>query len=52
MKYEEVYLQEYETPADSINRLASFFTFYSNERPHESLAGQTHLSVHQGKVVA
>jgi putative transposase len=52
LKYEEVYLKEYETVADLIQGLTSFFGYYSQERPHQGLLGQTPLSVYQAAAVA
>lgn len=46
VKYEELYLKEHETVADLINSLASYFGYYSEERPHQGLAGKTPLSVY------
>lgn len=50
VKYEEVYLKEYETVADLIQGLTSYFKFYSRQRPHQSLSGQTPQSVYEGRV--
>lgn len=47
LKYEEIYLKEYETVADLISGLRCYMDFYSNERPHQSLEGQTPASVYQ-----
>lgn len=37
LKYEEVYLNEYETPRQARQRLAQYFHFYNFERPHQAL---------------
>lgn len=47
VKYEELYLKEYQTVADLIKGLTSFFGYYSQERPHQALMGRTPLSVYQ-----
>ena len=47
LKYEEIYLKEYETVADLMSGLTDYFRFYSHERPHQSLDGQTPWSVYQ-----
>jgi putative transposase len=41
LKYEEVYLRAYETTAEARMRIGDWFTFYNNERPHQSLGYQT-----------
>ncbi len=40
-KYEEVYLNEYATPREARQSLASYFKFYNHERPHQALDYQT-----------
>ncbi len=47
LKYEEIYLKQYETVADLRSSLTSYFEFYSTERPHQSLAGRTPKSVYE-----
>ena len=37
VKYEEIYLQEYETVAALEQGLEAYFLFYNHERPHQSL---------------
>ncbi len=46
VKYEEVYLSDYETVADAENGLGRFFPFYNGERLHQALAYQTPSQVH------
>ena len=41
LKYEEVYLNEYETPRQARDRIRDWFTFYNTKRPHQSLGYQT-----------
>lgn len=41
VKYEEVYLKEYNNGSDAFNGLSSFFEYYNNKRPHSSLGGKT-----------
>lgn len=38
VKYEEVYLHEYDSPREARQGLASYFQFYNDERPHQALA--------------
>lgn len=37
VKYEEVYLHEYTTVKEAMANLGAYFTFYNEERPHQSL---------------
>ena len=41
VKYEDVYLQGYGTVVELTAGLAQYFTFYNNERPHQSLGNVT-----------
>jgi len=41
VKYEEVYLHAYDSVAEAQRRLARYFTFYNQGRPHSALDGQT-----------
>ncbi|MGH7535899.1 MAG: IS3 family transposase [Gemmatimonadales bacterium] len=47
VKYEEVYLQEYEGVGEAHRGLGKYFTFYNEERPHQSLGYQTPVSVYR-----
>jgi len=46
VKYEDIYLKEYETGTDCQKGLRSYFQFYCHERPHQSLDNRTSWSVH------
>jgi len=46
VKYEEVYLHQYETVFEARNRLTRYFLFYNMERLHESLGYQTPYQVY------
>jgi len=48
VKYEEVYLKDYETPREAIQGLARFFVHYNEQRQHQSLAYQTPAAVYFG----
>ena len=41
VKYEDVYLKDYNDPRDAIRNLALYFTFYNRERPHQALGYHT-----------
>lgn len=47
VKYEEVYLKEYETGADCHKGLAGYFRYYDFERRHQSLNRQTPWDVYR-----
>jgi len=46
VKYEEVYLADYETPREARQGLASYLQFYNQERPHQALGYLTPAAVH------
>lgn len=46
VKYEEVYLADYETPREARTGLASYLRFYNEQRPHQSLGYLTPDAVH------
>jgi putative transposase len=52
VKYEEVYLKDYETPREAIQELARFFVHYNEQRQHQALAYQTPAAVYFGNGVA
>ena len=41
VKYEEIYLKDYETGAECREGLRHYFRFYNHERPHQSLGYRT-----------
>jgi putative transposase len=41
LKYEEVYLRAYETVSAASEGVASYLTFYNQQRPHRALDGRT-----------
>lgn len=41
LKYEDIYLRAYETTKEAGTGIGQWFTFYNNERPHQSLKYQT-----------
>lgn len=48
VKYEEVYINAYETPKQAYIGLSNYFRFYNNERIHQSLGYKTPYEVHFG----
>lgn len=49
VKYEEVYLKDYEEAAEAAKNLGCYFVFYNLERPHQSLGYQTPAAIYSGK---
>jgi putative transposase len=49
VKYEEVYLKDYQTVADAVRNLRAYFTFYNQERIHQALAYQTPAQVYTNR---
>lgn len=37
LKYEEVYLKDYNTVSEARDGISNYFKFYNNKRPHQSL---------------
>ena len=52
VKYEEVYLHDYETVPEARRRLSEYFAFYNGERPHETLGYRTPHEVDFGTPAA
>jgi len=48
VKYEEVYLKDYESVGELTAALKQYFAFYNEERPHQSHGGQTPAEVYHG----
>jgi putative transposase len=48
VKYEDIYLNEYATVPSLHTGLHSYFTFYNDERPHQSLGYRVPAEVHYG----
>lgn len=46
VKYEEVYIHEYESVSDARSGLLRYFEFYNMKRPHQSLGYKTPYDVH------
>lgn len=50
VKYEEVYLRDYEGVLLARESLGKYFTFYNEERRHQGLKGLTPLEAYKGPV--
>ncbi len=46
VKYEDIYLKDYETVDELYQGLASYFAFYGQERPHQALGYRTPYDVY------
>jgi putative transposase len=46
VKWEEVYLKDYQTGADAVGGLGRYFRFYNHERPHQALDYRTPAQVY------
>jgi putative transposase len=51
VKYEDIYIQGYETVPGLHRGLARYFAFYNDERPHQSLGYRTPAAVYRGTEV-
>ena len=49
VKYEEIYLHEYQNVKDLIVALKKYFNFYNFERTHQSLDDQMPIEVYRVK---
>ena len=49
VKYEDIYLKHYDTVPALVRGLDNYFTFYNQERPHQSLGYQTPAFVYRGQ---
>ena len=46
VKYEEVYLHDYDTPREARHQLVGYFNFYNTQRPHQALGYHTPAEVY------
>jgi len=49
LKYEDIYLKDYETVQELVEGLRTYFDFYNHERPHQSFEGQTPAEAYYGR---
>ena len=47
IKYEDIYIKDYETVPELESGLAAYFRFYDEERPHQSLGYRTPAEVYR-----
>jgi len=52
LKWEEVYLKEYENPREARKEIAKYINYYNSERPHQSLKYRTPAEVYSGSMAA
>ena len=52
VKYEKIFLEEFETVTELITGLKEYFEFHNFERPHQSFLGKTPAEVYWGEEVA
>jgi putative transposase len=52
VKYEKIFLEEFETVPELLSGLREYFEFYNFERPHQSLAGKTPEEIYWLREVA
>ena len=50
VKYEDIYIKDYETVEDLKKGLRNYFWFYNNERPHQSLGDKTPAEVYYNEL--
>jgi len=48
VKYEDIYIRDYESVEELVNGLRNYFDFYNNERPHQSFGGSTPSELYWG----
>lgn len=49
VKYENVYIQAYETPREARKGINKYLTYYNNERPHQSLKYYTPADLYHAR---
>jgi len=52
VKYEEIYIKEYDSVAELVQSLKQYFNFYNFERPHQALDGKTPAELYFGTAAA
>ena len=49
VKYEDIYIKDYEVVPELESGLAAYFRFYDEERPHQSLGYRTPAEVYRAR---
>jgi putative transposase len=49
VKYEDIYIKQYETGDHLYSGLSTYFNFYNRERPHQSLGYKTPFEIHSSQ---
>jgi putative transposase len=49
VKYEEIYVRDYEDGTAARRRLSQYFRFYNTERPHQALENRTPADIYFGR---
>lgn len=52
VKYENIYLNDYQSALELYQGLRQYFLFYNQERPHSALGGRTPAQVHQASALS
>jgi putative transposase len=50
VKYENIYLQDYQSPREARQGIRDYLTYYNHQRPHQALEYQTPAEVYFGEV--
>jgi len=48
LKYEEVYLKDYEMVFEAVDSIRPYFNFYKEERLHQALGYKTPAQIYKG----
>ncbi len=49
LKYEEVYIKDYQSVREARQGISNYMSFYNQERPHQSLGNKTPAEVYFGR---
>jgi putative transposase len=51
LKYECIYLNDFESASDAKHAIADWFAFYNNKRPHSAFHGQSPLHIYKNSAI-